>query len=263
MKQRRFRAANAVFEATWSHKAKIVYLYLRRCADTDGRAFPSVSNIAWACSLSERSAQMALRELEDAGGIQTVTRKRMNGSQTSSLYYAEIPEKCWFFAPDDLFSLRISSAAKLAYCYLCRMADKDAISWPSRKRMAAALGYSLSSLDRARRELEEAGVLIKASRYRENGGQSSNLYIVQQPQAQPRQTKLRLGVDNATQSIKKIRRSLAALHGFVAAKLAYFQKRRGGLFIFAPLKGYLTCWTLHQKERYTQKRNLLPLPQPP
>ena len=258
MKQAHFRADNAVFDMPVSKQAKLLYLYLCRCADEYGRSFPSVSNMAWACSMSETLVRKAIRELEQAQVVIVSVRQRANGSQTSNLYHIGVVQKNWFFSPDALFEQRVSCIAKLVYLYLCRMAKADASSYPSRKRIAAMCGCSLTSLRRAVCELAESQLLVKNPRYRDNGGQSSNLYCVQTPVAQPRQTKLRLIEGGKKEENKpKTANSLA--------KQRLFILWTGGMSKCAPLEGIPTWGTvLNRKENtYTVFSNLVPETRPP
>lgn len=257
MKQACFRADNAVFEMNVSRQAKILYLYLCRCADQHGCSFPSMGNLAWACSMSESSVHKAMRELEAAKVVLIDRRKRANGSQTSNVYTVGVVKNGWFTAPDALFDVRVSPVAKLVYLYLCRMAGTDASSYPSRKRIAAHCSCSLTSLGRALRELAEAKMIEKNPRYRDNGGQSSNLYLVREPVAQPRQTKLRL-IEGGRQeeSSQKPGNSLAQQHLFIGWI--------GGLSKCTPLKGIPSLWTELNREKDNKVlSNLIPETRPP
>ena len=252
-----FRADNAVFEMLVSRQAKLVYLYLCRCADQNGYSFPSMANISWAVSMSESSVQKALNELKILKAILVDRRLRANGSQTSNAYTVAVVKTKWFTAPDALFNQRVSATAKLLYLYLCRMAGKDASSYPSRKKMAAMCSCSLTSLARAMRELAEANLIEKNPRYRENGGQSSNLYIVAQPEAQPGQTKLRFIEGGKTEkNVEKSGNSLARQHLFVCWL--------GGVAKCVPLEGRPTWGTILNREKNNKVlSNLVPESRPP
>lgn len=71
--------------------AKTVYCYLWSRAGKDATAFPSLNRIAADCSISRRTAQYAIRELEEAGLLRVEERFR-NGRQTTNLYCLEAPE---------------------------------------------------------------------------------------------------------------------------------------------------------------------------
>ena len=60
--------------------------------------------------------------------------------------------------------------------YLIDRSDKALTCFPSLSTIADQLHISVSTVKRALRELSEVGYIEKTERYRENGGQSSNLY---------------------------------------------------------------------------------------
>lgn len=74
-----------------SIQAKILYLYLCRCADSDAQSFPAKSLIKKRCSMGRTSAGKALRELESEKIIIRESRQRKNNSQTSN-HYTIFPE---------------------------------------------------------------------------------------------------------------------------------------------------------------------------
>jgi len=65
---------------------KLVYLYLCRRANADGKSIPSYQTIADDCGLSRRTAIRAIKELETIGLLVITKRKRENNSNTSNLY---------------------------------------------------------------------------------------------------------------------------------------------------------------------------------
>lgn len=71
--------------------AKTVYCYLWSRASKTATAFPGVRRIADECSISARSAQYAIRDLETAG-LLVVTERFQGGRQTTNLYTLETPE---------------------------------------------------------------------------------------------------------------------------------------------------------------------------
>jgi|LSQX01.3.fsa_nt_gb hypothetical protein len=81
-----FYSYNMIFDQPISEHAKIVYLYLCRCADSEGQAFPSYSTIAKKCSISRRTAINAINELKQARILSVEERVRADGSLTSNLY---------------------------------------------------------------------------------------------------------------------------------------------------------------------------------
>ena len=68
--------------------------------------------------------------------------------------------------------------AKAVYMYLEDRMDSERKCWPAIRRIAADLHLSRSTIKRAIQELEQNGYLRRILRSRENGGSTSNLYIV-------------------------------------------------------------------------------------
>jgi predicted transcriptional regulator len=65
--------------------------------------------------------------------------------------------------------------------YLRDHADKDSKCFPAIGTIARELKLSRSTVKRAITDLENSGYLRKEQRWRENGGKSSNMYYIQQP----------------------------------------------------------------------------------
>ena len=72
----------------------------------------------------------------------------------------------------------VTHRAKSVYMYLRDRMDCERRCWPGIKRIGADLKLSRSTVKRALKELEERGYLRRIRRKRENGGSTSNLYIV-------------------------------------------------------------------------------------
>jgi hypothetical protein len=88
-KERRewFYSYNMIFEAPVSEHAKIIYLYLCRCADGEGQSFPSYNTMGKKCGIrSRQTVANAIKELESFGLLVREQRKKENGGQTSNLY---------------------------------------------------------------------------------------------------------------------------------------------------------------------------------
>jgi len=84
----------------------------------------------------------------------------------------------WFFSFNLIFEMDLSCHAKIVYIYLCRCADSESQSFPSRNTIAKSCDISVSSVKYAIRELIEARLLVREEQYRSNGGQTSNLYTI-------------------------------------------------------------------------------------
>lgn len=82
-----FYSYNMIFDQPLSEHAKLVYIYLCRCADDEGQAFPSHSTIAQKCSIKSRQTVInAIAELENIGLLTKVKRTRKDKGRTSNLY---------------------------------------------------------------------------------------------------------------------------------------------------------------------------------
>ena len=68
--------------------------------------------------------------------------------------------------------------SKLVYMYLKDRANKEGQCWPAIQTIGRDLGLSRSTVKRALKELEQAALLTRQGRKRENAGDTSNLYLV-------------------------------------------------------------------------------------
>ncbi len=72
----------------------------------------------------------------------------------------------------------LSDRAVRLFAVLDRYANDDGTCWPSRVTLAAKMGCSVDSLDRAKAELVDAGALEVVHRTGADGAPTSNLYIL-------------------------------------------------------------------------------------
>jgi len=70
--------------------------------------------------------------------------------------------------------------AKAVYIYLKDHTNKQGTCWPGINTIATGVSLSRSTVKRALGDLVKAGLVEKSSRWRENGGLTSNLYRVKQ-----------------------------------------------------------------------------------
>lgn len=68
--------------------------------------------------------------------------------------------------------------AKAVYIYLRDRSNKEGFCWPGVKTIAKELKLSTRTVQRAIRDLEQAGLITRHFRYRENGSYTSNLYCL-------------------------------------------------------------------------------------
>lgn len=80
---------------------------------------------------------------------------------------------------DHLYKAELPHRAKLVYnIYLYDRQDKEKKAWPGIKTIASDLSLSRSTVKRAIKDLENAGMIRKEAHYRENGSATSNRYYL-------------------------------------------------------------------------------------
>ncbi len=75
-----------IYQMELSHRAKVVYMYLKDRSDAEGHCWPSIKTIAADLRLSRSTVKRALDDLCKAGLLAKDKRWRENGSYTSNLY---------------------------------------------------------------------------------------------------------------------------------------------------------------------------------
>lgn len=78
----------------------------------------------------------------------------------------------------ELYRMDLPHRAISVYIYLSDRAGKKTICWPSIPTIAKDLKLSESTTRRALDDLRKAGLIQTEQRYRENGGNSSLLYLL-------------------------------------------------------------------------------------
>lgn len=81
----------------------------------------------------------------------------------------------------EIYSANLPHRAIAVYMYLRDRADKDGYCYPAVSTIAQDLKMSRSTVKRALGDLEKAHFLRHERRYRQSGGNSSNLYFVERP----------------------------------------------------------------------------------
>ena len=82
---------------------------------------------------------------------------------------------------DNLISLyesELPPRATAVFLYLYQRCNKEDCCFPAIKTICIDTHLSRSTVKRAINDLTNAGFIIKEERYRENGGKSSNLYVL-------------------------------------------------------------------------------------
>ncbi|WP_324825129.1 helix-turn-helix domain-containing protein [Sinanaerobacter sp. ZZT-01] len=175
----RFYAGNAIFDTELSANAKLVYLYLVKCADCFGKSWPAHKTIADSCSLSVTSVKSALQELKDAKKLTVSFRYREQGGKSSNLYMImDLSKEKNFAASPLIFTKAISSKAKLIYFYLCRCAGKEGTCFPAHKTTAMKCSLGFSTVRKAIKELIDCAIIAVKTQFRKDNGQTSNLYTL-------------------------------------------------------------------------------------
>ena len=72
----------------------------------------------------------------------------------------------------------LPARSKLVYMYLKDRANKDGQCWPAIQTIGRDLGLSRSTVKRALKDLEQAALLTRLGRKRENKGDTSNRYSI-------------------------------------------------------------------------------------
>lgn len=79
---------------------------------------------------------------------------------------------------EAVYKASLTKRATLVIFYLINRANKDLACFPGIKTIASDCNMSDRTVRRAMDDLLKGGFIKKEPRYRENGGQSSNLYIL-------------------------------------------------------------------------------------
>lgn len=79
---------------------------------------------------------------------------------------------------EAVYKANLSKRATLVIFYLINRANKDLTCFPGIKTIASDCNMSDRTVRRALDDLVKSGFVKKDARYRENGGQSSNLYTL-------------------------------------------------------------------------------------
>jgi DNA-binding MarR family transcriptional regulator len=79
---------------------------------------------------------------------------------------------------ESLYASELPHRAVAVYMYLPDREDKDGKCYPAIGTITAELKLSRSTVKRAIAYLEKSGYLRKENRWCENGGKSSNMYVL-------------------------------------------------------------------------------------
>lgn len=79
---------------------------------------------------------------------------------------------------NSIYASGVKMRAKIVYVYLKGRSDKEGKCFPSVKTIAHDLDISESTVKRALKELESKEYIKKVARFRENKGNTSNMYFL-------------------------------------------------------------------------------------
>lgn len=77
-----------------------------------------------------------------------------------------------------VYAENLPHRAKSVYMYLRDRANRDGECWPCIRTIAADLRLSRRTVQRALSDLTAAGILTRSGRFRDNGSQTSNMYLL-------------------------------------------------------------------------------------
>ena len=77
-----------------------------------------------------------------------------------------------------LYQTDLPHRAKLVYIYLHDRMDSERKAWPGLNTIAKDLSVSRSTVKRAVKDLEKAGLIRKEPHFRKNGSATSNRYYL-------------------------------------------------------------------------------------
>ena len=80
---------------------------------------------------------------------------------------------------ETVYKSNLPSRAKQIMFYFINRANAEGTCFPSMRTIGSDCGISERTIQRTMKVLLEEGFVIKENRYRDNGGQSSNLYKLQ------------------------------------------------------------------------------------
>ncbi|MDR1208764.1 MAG: helix-turn-helix domain-containing protein [Clostridiales bacterium] len=179
MKPNTFYTYSIVFDAPISGNAKLVYAYLCKMIDREGKCFPSHKTIGAAAGMCVTTVKKALAELESAGLIAIRGEARPDRGRRANTYtIMKERVNTYFLTYDAVFGGCLTAKARLVYLYFCRLASGRDVAYPSHRTTAKACGLSVAGARLAIDELEADGLVTRQAQFRENGGQRANLYTL-------------------------------------------------------------------------------------
>lgn len=84
-----------------NHYQKLIYIYLKRFADSDNICYPSLKTLSKLTKIGQTKVKQTLKELENKGVLTKENRMNSNGSKSSNLYVLKDYAEMWKSKTDD------------------------------------------------------------------------------------------------------------------------------------------------------------------
>lgn len=110
---------------------------------------------------------------------------------------------------DRVYKSDLPSRAKQIMFYLINRANSEGTCFPSNRTIASDCGISIRTVQRTIKILLEEGFIKKESRFRDKGGQTSNLFILQIKEDDDRDNKKEIEVKEEINANKMTDKSVA------------------------------------------------------
>ena len=108
------------------------------------------------------TAQAGMKKIMDTDTYNIIPQNKSNNQDSNNLknrFITNLSKSGYFKAPDGIFDLNLSANAMLVLLNLCRRADKEGRSFPSKNRIARDCGFSKRTTDGAVKELINRGIV--------------------------------------------------------------------------------------------------------
>ena len=136
-------------------------------------ARPALATLATMCRVSAKTVRNAITDLEELGLV-SVQYHHMS----CCVYTLKFDKNRYFTIPNRVFDTDIPTIAKVYWMELCSFAKAKYECYRNRKNAAKACGMSLSSVDRARRKLEELGIIGVDAQVSSQGCNVANRFVL-------------------------------------------------------------------------------------
>lgn len=128
------KVSNIIFKFNLSPKAIFVYIYISAHADSFASAIIKLETISKACNMDVKTANTAIKELEEKGFIRKVNRYNNRGYLANRYYIKNLlkDNKAWFKLPVEVFKTNIKATDFVVFCYIHKcMCNHKSEAFPS------------------------------------------------------------------------------------------------------------------------------------